>query len=109
MIKNQKNRHIYRFICSAILTLIATGSFFFIWLRFVTVNNQTSHLLGKGNLLMATGIYMVLFLYFGYIVHAFRFGVERKASTFAAIVITLFLVDFIEVFISLAITGEFSG
>ena len=56
---------------------------------------------------MATGIYMVLFLYFGYIVHAFRFGVERKASTFAAIVITLFLVDFIEVFISLAITGEF--
>lgn len=107
MTKKKNNRHVYRWFCAAILTLVAVGMFFFVWFRFVRVYNQTLHLLGLANLLMAAGSYMVLFIYIGFIVRAFKVGVERKVSTIAAIVITLFLVDFIEIFVSLAITGQF--
>ncbi len=107
MVENVKNRHVYRLFCAVILILVATGMFFVVWFRFVSVYNQTSHLLGKGNLLMATGVYIALFLYFGHIVRAFKIGVERKVSAVAALLIALFFVDFIEVFASLVITGEF--
>ncbi len=101
------SKQYYRAVCAAILTIIAAGMFFFVWYRFVTVHNQTGHLTGAGNLIMVVGIYVVLLLYFGHIVRAFKIGVERKASTVASVLIALFLVDFAEIFLSLAITGQF--
>ena len=100
-------KYLYRGTCAAILILVSTVIFSLVWLDFVRVNNQTGHLLGIGNIGMAVGIYGILFFLLGQFIGAFRIGVDRKASLMAACVLTAFTVDFIEIFLSLAITGQF--
>lgn len=100
-------KYLYRGACAAILIAIGTLAFALVWIDFVRVNNQTGHLLGSGNIGMAVGIYAVLFFLIGEFIGAFRIGVDRKASLMAACVLTAFTVDFIEVFLSMAITGQF--
>jgi len=56
---------------------------------------------------MAIGIYFLVYLIIGKWLHAFTIGVERKANILAGQVLTLLTVDFIEVFVSCAITGQF--
>lgn len=101
------NKYLYRFICSLIMVAFASGSFAFVWTNFVEVNNQTGHLTGIGNILMSVGIYAILFIIIGYWLKAFKIGVERKAKILASIVMTVFLTGFLEIFISMAITGQF--
>ena len=99
-------KYLYRGTCAAILILVSTALFALAWLDFVRVNNQTGHLLGIGNIGMAVGIYGILFLLLGQFIGAFRIGVDRKASLMAACVLTAFTVDFIEIFLSMALTGQ---
>ncbi|MBR3195494.1 MAG: sugar transferase [Clostridia bacterium] len=103
----KEGKYLYRRFCAAFLILLASAMFLFIWLRFVKVNNQTGHLTGIGNLGMAVGIYVVSFLLFGHLLHAFRIGVERKATLLAAMALNCVLTNILELFISLAITGQF--
>lgn len=100
-------KYVYRYGCALLLTLMATGMFLIAWYDFVQENNQTGHLLGLGNLSMSVLIYCGLFMVIGKWLHAFQIGVERKASIMASQMLTLLVVDFIEVFLSLAITGQF--
>lgn len=100
-------KYVYRFACAALLTLIAAGLFLISWYEFVQENNQTGHLLGLGNLSMAFLLYAALYGIIGRWLHAFKIGVERKASVMASQVLTVLTVDLIEVFLSLAITGQF--
>ena len=102
-----QNRYIYRWLSMAVLCLIATVMFLFVWYRFVSVNNNTGSLLGAGNLLMATGIYLILYYFIGKNLKAFTIGVDRKANLLASQTMALFSVDFIELFVSCAITGQF--
>lgn len=102
-----KNKYIYRWLCMVLLSVLATISFFLVWREFVKVNNQTGSLMGLGNLLMASGIYFVLYHIVGKALKAFRIGVDRKANLLASQVLTLFSVDAIEVLVSCAITGQF--
>ena len=101
-----EGKYIYRRGCALILTAVATAMFAFVWLRFVSVNNITGHLLGKGNIGMATIIYIILFIQIGNGLHAFKIGVERKAMVMSSLVLTLLTVDVIEVLLSMAITGQ---
>ena len=87
--------------------ILSTSFFAYIWIRFVGENNQTGHLLGIGNIGMAVTIYAVLFFVFGRFIGAFRIGIDRKASLMAAAVLTSFSVNLVELFLSLAITGQF--
>lgn len=64
-------------------------------------------MLGLGNLSMAFLLYVALYGIIGRWLHAFKIGVERKASVMASQVLTVLTVDLIEVFLSLAITGQF--
>ena len=107
--KSGKNegKYYYRYACALLLSAIATSIFFYKWYQFVTVHNNTRWLLGLGNLGMAAGIYWVLYLLIGRWLHAFKIGVERKASVIASQFLTLLSVDFFELFISCAITGQF--
>ncbi len=106
--RNQlQGKYIYRFGCGAILTGIAAALFLASWYDFVEVNNQTGHLLGLGNLAMSVLLYIAVFCVVGRWLHAFKIGVERKASVMASQVLTLLVTDVIEVFLSLAITGQF--
>lgn len=98
---------LYNFVASAILTGIAAWIFFEVWSDFAIVHNQTGHLMGLGNLLMALFIYIGLFVIIGKGLHAFKIGVERKANLLASAVLTALTVDFLEIFISMAITGQF--
>ena len=102
-----KNKYIYRWLCVMVLSIIATGMFFWVWRAFVSINNQTGSLMGKGNLIMAAGIYFVLYHIIGKALKAFRIGVDRKANLLASQVLTLFSVDAVEVLVSCAITGQF--
>lgn len=105
--KRIKKKYTYRFCCAVIFTILVSAMFFGVWYPFAAANNQTEHLLGIGNLGMALGLYFLLYIIFGRAVRAFRIGIERKAGIVAAQVIALFLTDFVEIFLSLAITGEF--
>ncbi|SFU65892.1 sugar transferase [Butyrivibrio sp. INlla21] len=108
MKKNKiQKRYIYRGMCTAILCAIATVLFFVAWYGFVHKNNNTGYLLGLGNLGMAIGIYLVLYYFIGRSLRAFRIGVDRKANLLASQVMTIFMLDFFEIFISCAITGQF--
>lgn len=100
-------KYVYRFVCAGLLTGIAAGMFLFAWYEFVCENNQTGHLLGLGNLSMAVLLYIALYSVIGRWLHAFKIGVERKASVLASQVLTVLVVDIIEIFLSLAITGQF--
>ena len=110
---NEKNnpshyewKYIYRNACAVIIVALATISFYFTWYEFVRVNNQTGHLTGTGNLLMATIIYALLFSIIGKGMHAYKIGVERITNTVVSQVLTVLVVDIFEVFISMAITGQ---
>ena len=102
MMKNVSNtsrknkKYLYRGVCLVILVIISTTIFFDAWYEFVQVNNQTGHLLGLGNLGMATGIYLSLYYIIGKWMHAFKIGVERKANILAGQVLTLLSVAFLE-------------
>ena len=102
-----QNRYIYRWLCTVLLCLLATVMFFAVWLEFVVDHNQTSNLTGWGNLGMAAGIYIVLYYIIGRALKAYGIGVYRKANLLASQVMTIFVVDVIELFISCAITGQF--
>ncbi len=113
---SRKNgKYIYRYTCMVGLTLIAAALFLYNWYGFVNGDlwRESSKpfgsqfLLGLGNLGMATGIYMILYMIIGAWLQAFSIGVHRKANVLAGQVLTLFLVNFIEVFISCAITRQF--
>lgn len=102
-----QNRYVYRWMCMLFFCVIATGMFFYVWYSFVKVNNQTGSLLGLGNLSMAAGIYLVLYILIGKALKAFTIGVDRKANLLASQVLTLFSVNATELFASCAITGQF--
>ena len=96
------------------MAVINTGVFFFCWRWFIDriysgklLPYGSSVLRGLGNQGMALGTYLVLYLLIGNWIRAFSFGVERKANILAGQVLTLFVLDFLENFISCAITGQF--
>lgn len=99
-------KYIYRGLCAMILTAVAGGSFFYVWYRHVMEKDYTGSLRGYGNLSMSLGIYVGLYLITGWYIHAFRIGVERTSNIAAAQLITLFITDFLEVFVSMAVTGH---
>ncbi|MCR4754908.1 MAG: exopolysaccharide biosynthesis polyprenyl glycosylphosphotransferase [Lachnospiraceae bacterium] len=102
-----EKKYIFRTICTVILAILVTVMFFYVWLRFVRVNNQTGSLMGYGNLSMAAGIYIILYVLFGRWLKAFRIGIDRKANLLASEVMTLFILNIVEIFVSCAITGQF--
>ena len=105
--KKDDLKYAYRRFCTVLLASVATILFLFVWIRFVKVNNQTGHLMGLGNIGMAAGIYAITFMMVGYGLHAFKIGVVRKANILASVALTIVTTDVIEVFLSMAITGQF--
>ena len=106
MKKFLEQKYTYRRICSLILILIASGLFSIIWIYFVKDHNQTGHLTGAGNVGMAILIYVLLFTIIGHGLHAFKIGVERIAALMASEALTAAVTDFFEIFISMAVTGQ---
>ena len=107
MKKKIEKKYVYRGVCAIILTFIAVAIFYDDWRDFVEINNQTGHLTGLGNLGMAIGIYGLLYIVIGKGLSAFKIGVNRISNVLASQVLTLLTVDALEVFVSMAITGEF--
>lgn len=105
--KRQELKYYYRYACALILTMIATGIFACVWYRFAKNNNITGHLLGIGNLGMAIGIYVILYILMGRYLRAFKIGVDRKMNLIIGQVLTATMVAMFEVPISMAITGQY--
>lgn len=102
-----EGKYIYRWVCMMLLTLFVAGSFYWVWVGFVRVHNQTGNLMGLGNRLMSAGICFALYLFLGRALKAFRIGIDRKANLLASDVMTLFSLNALEILISCAITGQF--
>lgn len=102
-----QEKYAYRKVVGAGETLLMTVLFFWVWTNFVVDHNQTGHLTGYGNLFMALGIYLLMLLEFNHFFGGYKIGVHRKMNTLAAQVSALFVSDFLEVFVSMAITGNF--
>ncbi len=102
-----EGKYLYRNVCSILITFLCTFSFYVVWYDFVEDNNQTGHLLGRGNLIMAFAIYMGLLIFLFHNLGGFAIGVDRISKIMASQVISLFLLDLLETFISCAITGNF--
>ena len=100
-------KYLYRRFCALIMVTAATAIFAFVWLRFVRVHNQTGNLLGRGNIGMALAIYLALFVFIGANLRAFKIGVDRRTTVIASVILSLVVTDFFEIFISMAITGQF--
>lgn len=100
-------KQVYRFICTFLMLLISVASFAYVWLSYVSEHNNTGYLLGFGNIGMALIIYIVLFELSGRWLRAFKIGVERKAKVMAGLVFSIWITDVTEIFISMAITGNF--
>lgn len=105
--KKVQGKYVYRAICYLILMAIASAAFMYVWYDYVFVHNQTGHLLGIANLGMALGIYVILYSIVGRWMRAFKIGVDRMSSLVAAQILALAITDILEIFISLAITGQF--
>ena len=106
-------KYVYRGFCAVLLTLFAVGTFFVCWYYYivqrVAVENAkwNGHLLGLGNLGMSLAIYAALYIIIGKGLHGFKIGVERTANVVASQVLTFFVIDAIEVPVSMAIAGNF--
>ena len=100
-------RYVYRAICSVILTIVALIMFLIIWIGFVSLNNHTGYLMGKGNLSLASILYILLFAVNGRFLKAFKIGVERKTRNIASIILTSCITDFVEIFVSITILNDF--
>lgn len=99
-------KYFYRGMCTVFLSLLGAASFLFVWFNFVEEKNVTGHLLGYGNLTMAVMIYILFYFIIGKWMRAFQIGVERSTNIVASQVMTFFVADFLEVFASMAITGQ---
>lgn len=100
-------RYIYRAICAWILSFVALALFLCIWLNFIFEHNHTGYLLGKGNLGMASIIYVATFAVIANFLKAFKIGVERTSKLIASVVLTVFFTNILEIFSSLAILNNF--
>lgn len=100
-------RYIYRAICAWILSFVALALFLCIWLNFIFEHNHTGYLLGKGNLGMASIIYVATFAVIGNFLKAFKIGVERTSKLIASVVLAVFFTNILEIFASLAILNNF--
>ena len=105
--KSSGMKYAYRRICTLVLLMLATASFFVAWYNFVQDNNYTGNLMGKGNLAMALFIYILLYYTVGRGIRAFNIGAERLTNITVAQMLTVFVVDIAEIFISMAIQNNF--
>lgn len=106
MQRKENNRYIIRFLFCLLNVVLGTSTFMFVWYTYVSINNNTGHLTGYGNLVMAAGIYFLLFVVLMRWMGGYRIGFGRRMNLIASVVLSLLVVDFLEVFISLAITGQ---
>ena len=100
-------KYMYRGICACILTVVNVFVFFLTWYEFASEHNNTGYLLGKGNLGMAVIIYTSLFALAFYGLGGYKIGVNRRTGIISSQVVSIVTVNIIEVFISMAITGQF--
>ena len=100
-------KYMYRGICACMLTAVNVFIFFLTWYEFASEHNNTGYLLGKGNLGMSVIIYTSLFSLAFYGLGGYKIGVNRKTGIISSQVVSIITVNIIEVFISMAITGQF--
>ncbi len=100
-------KYMYRGICAVLLTAVNVFIFFLTWYQFASDHNNTGYLLGKGNLGMSVIIYSSLFILAFYGLGGYKIGVNRKTGILSSQIVATITVNIIEVFVSMAITGQF--
>lgn len=100
-------KYMYRGICACFITFVCVFIFFLTWYQFASDHNNTGYLLGKGNLGMSVIIYSSLFILAFYGLGGYKIGVNRKTGILSSQIVAIIAVNIIEVFVSMAITGQF--
>ena len=102
-----QGKYVFRWLCGIFHTTYASLTFWAVWISYTTVHNQTGNLTGLANRLMALLIYAFIFVLLMRSMGGYLIGVSRKMNVVGSIAVALFITDGAEVFISLAITGQF--
>jgi len=105
--KTIEGKYLYRYACDTFITVVDACFFMQIWYNFVKINNNTGSLTGMGNLLMSLGIYVGLTIIAFKGVGGYKIGVNRKTNILASQIVAIVSVNFVEIFFSMAITGQF--
>ncbi len=105
--KKVQGKYIYRGLCELLLTVVAAVIFYVHWNSFVTIHSGLKHLTRISNMWIAILVYMILFVLVGRWLHAFKIGVERKTNIIASQFLTAAVVDFLEIFVSIALTNQY--
>lgn len=100
-------KYVSRFFFGLLNTILATAMFLLTWYRYVEINNNTGHLTGVGNIGMSAGIYFCLLVIVMKWMGGYQIGFSRRMNLVSSVVLSFFVVDFVEIFISLAIIGQF--
>ena len=103
----KEGKYYYRYMCTVIFAVVEILTYGIVWYNFARENNVTGHLLGTANLAMSIGIYLILYLLMGRYLRAFKIGVDRKTNLIMSQIITTFTVAVFQIFVSLAVTGQF--
>ena len=103
----KEGKYYYRYMCTVIFAVVEILTYGIVWYNFASENNVTGHLLGTANLAMSIGIYLILYLLMGRYLRAFKIGVDRKTNLIMSQIITTFTVAVFQIFVSLAVTGQF--
>ncbi len=102
-----QGKYVYRGACQILLTLVSAIIFYIHWKNFIAIYGNLRHLNRFSNLIIAVIIYVALFVLVGRWLHAFKIGVERKTNIIASQFLTAFVVDALEIFVSIAIAGNY--
>ncbi|MCR5118786.1 MAG: sugar transferase [Lachnospiraceae bacterium] len=102
-----KGKYVYRGICSILLTAGCLFLFYSRWYPFVQADNTTGRLTGTGNLLMSGGINLLLTVLLLRGLGGYRIGVDRLMSVIGSQLVSFFVVNFMEIFASMAVMGMF--
>ncbi len=102
-----QGKYVFRWVCGIAHTLYASLTFWWVWISYTTFHDQTGHLTGLANRLMALFIYAFVFVLLMKSMGGYLIGVSRKMNVVGSLAVALFITDAAEVFISLAITGQF--
>ena len=105
--KQIEGKYVFRWVCGILHTAYASLTFWMVWISYTTVHDQTGHLTGLANRLMALAIYAFIFVLLMRSMGGYLIGVSRKMNVVGSLAVALFITDSAEVFISLAITGQY--
>ena len=84
-----QGKYVFRWVCGIAHTLYASLTFWWVWISYTTFHDQTGHLPGLANRLMALFIYAFVFVLLMKSMGGYLIGVSRKMNVVGSLAVAL--------------------